>query len=1161
MEGSIYQVDDSNLFFTCANESNSPQLNDETYNRLKLLTWAFCKECKAPRKQEQEPKELRKKFEKAEKEGDDLKLTLEKFRNSSKNLRKLLDIQENDRYKTSKGYHVVPPPYTRNFMPPKSDLVLANEEEYVFSESVTSIPDVATSEAKTSASKPKSIGEPLIEDWISDSEDENETEFKSEQRKPSFAKIEFVKSNEQVKTPRESVKKVENKKQAKYPRKNSQIPRGNQRNWNNLMTRKLGSNFEFKNKAFYECGGFNHLIKYCDFYEKKMVEKTVWNNARRVNHQNCQRMTHPHPKENFVPKAVLMKSSIKTLNTVRQNFSKAAVLVNTTRPINIAYLRPIVNCARTASNVFNRAHTHVRRPFNKSTTNKNSNLKEKVNTIKGNVTTAGPKAVVSDNKGYEANVVKASACWVWRPKQKVLDHVSRHNSVSINFKRFDYVDVQGRSNGCSRHMTGNKSYLSDYEKIDGRFVAFRGDPKGGRITSKGKISTDTECVVLSPDFKLLDENHVLFRVPRKDNMYSVDLKNIVPSRGYSTNSKAFRVFNSRTRMVEENMHVKFSEETPNIVGNRPNWLFDIDALTISMNYKPVVIENKTNGNAGTKENIDAGQAGKKIVLDQEYILLPLLTSNPSLLKSSKDSPNVGLTNHRGDENYDSEHPEQEDVDCQILRSQGVNKEQDQIVNSTNNVKQKDDGIFISQDKCVADILKKFDFATVKTASTPMETSKALLKDEEDTDVDVHLYRSMIGSLMYLTASRPDIMFTVYACARFQVTPKTSHLHVVKRIFRYLKGHPKLGLWYPRASPFNLEAFSDSDYAGASLDRKSTTGGCQFLRRRLISWQCKKQTIVAKTLQSRVLCCCYIAKTWEDRIEKAATTASSLEAEQDSGNINRTQSMSTLNDLFLRKLIQFWVTAKAKTVNEEYQIQALVDKKKVIITKKSVRSYLMLEDAEETKCLPNDVIFEQLTLMGAKTTAWNEFSSTMASAIICLATNQNFNFSKYVFDHMMKNLEGGVKFLMYPRMKQRKDSGPPQSGEDRLQLTELMSLCTKLQKQVLDLEEAKTAQAKEIASLKKRVKQLEKRRKSRTSGLKMLKKGRKIVDLDADAEVTLIDKTQERYDEEMLFDVQDDLQGEEFFAEKEVAKKEVSALDPVKLPEEKLVTTAHATTHL
>ncbi|GJR53974.1 putative ribonuclease H-like domain-containing protein [Tanacetum coccineum] len=135
---------------------------------------------------------------------------------------------------------------------------------------------------------------------------------------------------------------------------------------------------------------------------------------------------------------------------------------------------------------------------------------------------------------------------------------------------------------------------------------------------------------------------------------------------------------------------------------------------------------------------------------------------------------------------------------------------------------------------------------LRTASTPMETNKVLHKDEEAADMDVHLYRSMIGSLMYLTASRPDIMFAICACARFQVTPKVSHLHAVKRIFTYLKGQPKLGLWYPRDSPFNLEAFSDSDYASASLDMKSTTGGYQFLGRRLISWQCKKQTIVANS---------------------------------------------------------------------------------------------------------------------------------------------------------------------------------------------------------------------------------------------------------------------------------------------------------------------------
>ncbi|GKA48366.1 hypothetical protein Tco_0741324, partial [Tanacetum coccineum] len=227
------------------------------------------------------------------------------------------------------------------------------------------------------------------------------------------------------------------------------------------------------------------------------------------------------------------------------------------------------------------------------------------------------------------------------------------------------------------------------------------------------------------------------------------------------------------------------------------------------------------------------------------------------------------------------------------------------------VKKREDGMLISQDKYVAKILRKFGFTDVRIASTPMDTEKPLLKDSNGDDVDVHLYRLMIGSLMYLTSSRPDIMFAVCACARFQVTPKVLHSHVVKRIFRYLKGQPKLGLWYPRNSSFDMVAYSDSDYDGASLDKKSTTGGCQFLGCRLISWQCKKQTVVATSFTEAeyVVAASYCGQEWleghvgdeavhkelGDRMERAATTASSLEAEQDSGNINRTQSMATLNE--------------------------------------------------------------------------------------------------------------------------------------------------------------------------------------------------------------------------------------------------------------------------
>nr|GEY06100.1 hypothetical protein [Tanacetum cinerariifolium] len=174
------------------------------------------------------------------------------------------------------------------------------------------------------------------------------------------------------------------------------------------------------------------------------------------------------------------------------------------------------------------------------------------------------------------------------------------------------------------------------------------------------------------------------------------------------------------------------------------------------------------------------------------------------------------------------------------------------------VKQKEDGTFISHDKYVAEILKKFDFISMKIASTLIETKKPLVKDAKAADVDVHLYRSMIGSLMYLTASRLDIIYAVCACSRFQVTLKTSHLHAVKGIFRYLKFQPTLGLWYPRESAFDLESYSYSDYGGANLDRKSTTG--------LISWQETYFMAVQKAnnysyifYRGRVCCCCNTPK--------------------------------------------------------------------------------------------------------------------------------------------------------------------------------------------------------------------------------------------------------------------------------------------------------------
>ncbi|KAK8674550.1 hypothetical protein V6N13_032660 [Hibiscus sabdariffa] len=160
------------------------------------------------------------------------------------------------------------------------------------------------------------------------------------------------------------------------------------------------------------------------------------------------------------------------------------------------------------------------------------------------------------------------------------------------------------------------------------------------------------------------------------------------------------------------------------------------------------------------------------------------------------------------------------------------------------IKQMKDDIFINRAKYIKEKLKKFGLENVKPQATPMSSSIKLDKDEEGKCVDSKLYRSMIGSLFYLTASRPDIMFSVCWCARFQANPKESHLKAIKRIFRYLQDTPSLGLWYPRDSTFDLHAYSDADYGGCKIDRKSTSGTCQFLGNMLISWFSKKQNSVA-----------------------------------------------------------------------------------------------------------------------------------------------------------------------------------------------------------------------------------------------------------------------------------------------------------------------------
>ncbi|GKD59335.1 hypothetical protein Tco_1296844, partial [Tanacetum coccineum] len=230
---------------------------------------------------------------------------------------------------------------------------------------------------------------------VLDSEEENVSQTKIEKKtaKPSFVKIEFVKPKQQEKTARKTINHVEQNRQ------NIHTPRGNQRNWNNMVSQRLGSNFEMFNKACYVCGSFDHLQVDCKKVNQKQFQNTkpIWNNAKWVNHQNFTKKAHPFPKKNMVPRAVLMKFGLVSVNTARQ--------------VNAAHSKTTVNAARPMSYLSKIEHSTIKRPIHKNTTFKNSNFNQRVNIVKDkNVNATWSKAVVNAVKGNNVNDVKASAC-------------------------------------------------------------------------------------------------------------------------------------------------------------------------------------------------------------------------------------------------------------------------------------------------------------------------------------------------------------------------------------------------------------------------------------------------------------------------------------------------------------------------------------------------------------------------------------------------------------------------------------------------------------------------------------------------------------------------------------------------------------------------------
>nr|GEU48534.1 putative ribonuclease H-like domain-containing protein [Tanacetum cinerariifolium] len=415
------------------------------------------------------------------------------------------------------------------------------------------------------------------------------------------------------------------------------------------------------------------------------------------------------------------------------------------------------------------------------------------------------------------------------------------------------------------------------------------------------------------------------------------------------------------------------------------------------------------------------------------------------------------------------------------------------------VKQKQDGIFISQDKYVAEILKKSSFLEVKNASTPMETQKPMLKDEDGEEVDVHMYRSMISSLMYLTSSRHDIMFAVCACARYQINPKPTKCEGFEQIVDFQNANPiKYALtvnltvytscieqfWSTvKAKTVNGEGqlqalvdgkkkFNFSKYIFESMV-KNLDNVNKFLmyprkpKRKDIGLP---HTSVPTSVTDEV-----VNEEMDDNLERAAPTATSLDAEQDRGNISKTQSKATPNE------------SGSQGTNSD----------------------------GGPRCLE---------------AMWDTVAQTRSEIV-----------SKISNDPLLVGVN------------------TPQSGEDSLKLTELMKLYTKLQQRVLDLETTKTTQAMQIESLKIRVKKLERRMRSRTHGLKRLykfglsvrvesskdeglgeedaSKQRRIADIDSNEDIYLVNVHKDKdifgvndsdsdevivEDAEMLFDVGDDL---------------------------------------
>nr|GEY42151.1 putative ribonuclease H-like domain-containing protein [Tanacetum cinerariifolium] len=856
---------------------------------------------------------LKQKLNQAEKERDDLKLKFDKFQTSSKSLTELLANQTNskhglgyysdsdfkslslsslsDRSQPSGEYHDVPPPITGNFMPPKPDLVFHTAPIAVETAHSTFTVQLSSTEPAQDISHATRPMAPIIEDWVSDSDDESEPN--NPQSAPSFVQtFEHVKpsghSAQSVEAPILAATPKPTSLKTNVPTKSKPVSVTAVRPVSDAVPNIMGNpQYALKDKGVIDNGCSWHMTKnmsyLSDFQELNGGYVALGGNLKggKISGKEKIKTDFKLPDESQVLLRVLRE------NNIRFTWVFFLATKDETSPILNTFITGLENQLSLKVKVirsdneteFKNINLNqfcelkgIKREFSVPRTPQQNGIAERKN-----------KTLIKAARTMLANsLLPMVLLWEEATQQYMLFPMWSTSSLNPQNKEGD-VAFDGMEHDAEKPESAvNLSPSSSAQS--GR--------QDDMTKKKDKRKSHVEYLTRNRDFNANFED---YSEDSSNNVSAAGL--IVPTAGQnysnSTNPISAAEREDITYFDHENVggEVDFNNLETSITKvwilvDLPRGKRAIGTKWVYKNKKDergIVVRNKARLVAQghtQEEGIDYEEFFTPVARIEAIRFFLAYASFMGFMVYQMDVKSAFLYGTIEEEVYVCQLPGFEDPDhpnkvykvvkalyglhqalrawyetlanyllendfhrAQIDQTLFIKKQKGDILLVQIYVKQKEDGIFINQDKYVAKILKKFGLSEGKSASTPIDTEKPLLKDPDGEDVDVHIYRSMIGSLMYLTSSRPDIMFAVCACARFQVTPKASHLHVVKRIFRYLKGKTYLGLWYPKDLPFDLVAYSDSDYAGASLDRKSTTGGCQFFRCRLISWQCKKQTVV------------------------------------------------------------------------------------------------------------------------------------------------------------------------------------------------------------------------------------------------------------------------------------------------------------------------------